>query len=576
MKKVLCLVLSLVLMLGVFCSCGSTPAPAAPAAAAPTATEVPAASDASGINSDDIVILYTNDVHCAIDQGIGYAGLAAYKNNMLKKTDYVTLVDCGDHSQGDVVGALTGGEMIIDLMNAVGYDYAVLGNHEYDFGIEQIYKNVYRSHAKYLCCNLVYTGKGTDYSGDVDDYDIVTYGDKKVAFIGVSTPYTTSSTAPANFMEDGELTYNFGIDHDGADFYNCVQKTVDTVRAEGADYVVALAHLGTEKDSEGNYVKFSSADMVQHTGGIDVVLDGHSHSFEPCYIVKDKDDREVRISQTGSGFQSIGQLVITANGNISLGLITEYPERDETVQAMLDEIKVQADELLSTVAAHKDFPMPINDEEGIRMVRSREVTVGNLVADAYRYSLQCDIAACNGGGVRASMDADDITYRDIISVNPFGNTLCVVKLTGADICNMLEYAYRYVTAEYKANGAAAGESGSFLQISGLKCTIDTSVPSSVEVDSNDMLVGVGDTRRVIDVMVLQDGEYVPIEPDREYTFGTNSYIIKEGGCGMQFLMDGKELVVNEAINDYMSLLDYISTLGDFSAYESVEGRIAVK
>lgn len=109
--------------------------------------------------SNDIVILYTNDVHCAVDDNIGYAGLAAYKKEMQAAYNYVALVDCGDSVQGDVIGTLSKGEYLVDIMNEVGYDFASFGNHEFDYTLPQLQKLIDKAKYQYLCCNLTYTGK---------------------------------------------------------------------------------------------------------------------------------------------------------------------------------------------------------------------------------------------------------------------------------------------------------------------------------------------------------------------------------------------------------------------------------
>ena len=129
---------------------------------------------------NDIIILYTSDVHCGIDENIGYAGLTSYKEWMLEKTPYVTLVDCGDAVQGEAVGIVSDGEYLVDLMNSVGYDLAVLGNHEFDYGMEQAGNLVEKSEAQYIGCNITYTGDGENELKDVAPYEIIEYGDVSV------------------------------------------------------------------------------------------------------------------------------------------------------------------------------------------------------------------------------------------------------------------------------------------------------------------------------------------------------------------------------------------------------------
>jgi 2',3'-cyclic-nucleotide 2'-phosphodiesterase (5'-nucleotidase family) len=164
-----------------------------------------------------------------------------------KETPYVTLVDCGDAIQGDFIGLISDGGYVTDIMNAVGYDLAVLGNHEFDYGMNALEDVLEKSEAEYLSCNITYTGKGKNALENVKPYKIIKYGDVKVGYVGVTTPYTTSSTTQTHFMENGAYVYDFANDANGQELFDCVQKYVDTCRRKGADYVVVLAHMGTEK-----------------------------------------------------------------------------------------------------------------------------------------------------------------------------------------------------------------------------------------------------------------------------------------------------------------------------------------
>lgn len=210
--------------------------------------------------SEDIVILFTNDVHCGIDDNIGYAGLAAYKKDMMEKYKYVVLADCGDFAQGGYESAVSKGEYLVDIMNFVGYDFAVIGNHDFDYGTEQLKKNVGLSNAQFLNCNITYTGSRENWiSAQTKPYEIRTYGKTKVAFIGISTPWTLSYSSPLYFMEDGKVVYDF-CNETPEKFYANVQKYVDECRGQGADYVVLLSHLGTEVETE---LPYTSLDLIK-------------------------------------------------------------------------------------------------------------------------------------------------------------------------------------------------------------------------------------------------------------------------------------------------------------------------
>ena len=524
---------------------------------------------------EDIVILYTNDVHCAVDTDIGYAGLAAYKTWVEGKTSYVTLVDCGDALQGDAIGTVSQGEYIVDIMNRVEYDFAVLGNHEFDYGMEQLGALLEKSEAQYLGCNIRYTGEGNSVVSSLKPYEIVTYGDVEVAFVGVSTPESISKSTPAYFMdESGAFVYDFYGDS-GEGLYTQVQKTVDECREEGADYVIALTHLGDDESSE----PFRSTDLIAGTTGIDAVLDGHSHSVIPCDVVNNKEGEKVLLSSTGTGLANIGQLVITADGNLTAGLIGDFPEKDVQMDSFVKEIQSQYEAEMEQVVARTDVPLTTVSESGIRLIRSRETNLGDFCADAYRTISGADITIVNGGGIRADIEAGDITYGDIIAVHPYGNTLCVVEANGQEILDALEMASRSTMLEISDGEYAVGENGGFLQVSGLKYTIDTSIPSTVEVDDAGMYVSCGENRRVKDVQVLQeDGTYAPIDPAQTYTLASHNYLLKQGGDGLNMFMDNT-LIINEGMLDYQVLITYIAddlcgTVG--SDYVRPQGRITVK
>lgn len=524
---------------------------------------------------NDIIILYTNDVHCAVDTDIGYAGLAAYREWCEEKTPYVSLVDCGDAFQGDTIGTVSQGKYLVEIMNRVGYDYAVLGNHEFDYGMEQLEALLELSNAQYLGCNIRYTGEEETFLSQLAAYDIVSYGGVRVGFVGVSTPESIVKSVPAYFMdEDGEYIFDF-YGATGEELYARVQESVDMCRKEGADYVVVLAHLGTDEASS----PFCSTDLISNTSGIDVVLDGHSHSVISSYVEENKDGDKVLLSSTGTGLENIGQVTITADGNIQTGLIGNYPNQDKDIQGYIQNIQKQYEAELEKKVAYSDVPLTTVSDSGIRLIRNRETNLGDFCADAYRAVSGADIAIVNGGGIRADLSAGAITYGDILAVHPYGNTLCVVEAAGQEILDALEMASRSCLPDSNEEENADGENGGFLQVSGLKYTIDASVESTVEVDEQGMFVSCEGARRVRDVRVLQeDGSYAELEPDKTYTVASHNYLIKQGGDGLNMFMDNK-LANDEGFMDYQVLMTYLSDFLEGTVdeqYAMPQKRITVK
>jgi len=522
----------------------------------------------------DIIVLYTNDVHCGIEDNIGYAGLAAYKNQVKEQTPYVTLVDCGDAIQGAFIGLTSKGSYVVDIMNEVGYDFAILGNHEFDYGMDRISELIKLSDAKYLGCNIEYLGENENKLKDLVPYEIVEYGNTKVAFIGVTTPYSISSSTPTHFMENDGYVYGFLQDDSGSELYACVQKCVDECQEEGADYIIVMSHLGDGDE----YAPFSSNALVKATEGIDVVLDGHAHSVVPYAIEKNKEGKDVIISSTGTKLSNIGQLTITTEGEIYTELISDYTKKDETIQKYIDVIQATYEEDLKEVVATSEVVLSGYTESGVRLVRNRETTIGNFCADAYRYVAKADIALVNGGGVRADLPVGEITYGDLFAVHPFGNTLCVVEATGQEILDCLEMCYRVVLPEFEEDGNAIGEDGGFQQVSGIKFMVDTTMESSVVVDENDSFVSVQGERRVKNVMVINEaGQYEPIDPNRTYTLASHNYLLQEGGSGCPMFMDNVFLM-EEGMADYQVLITYMQEglNGKIDArYTQTEGRIEI-
>ncbi len=526
-----------------------------------------------GQAQEDIIVLYTNDVHCGIDESIGYAGLASYKALCEAKTPYVSLVDCGDAVQGDAIGTMSKGESIVTLMNAVGYDFSVLGNHEFDYGMEQLTTLMSSSESQYLGCNLTYSGSGENPLQAMKPYEIVEYGDISVAYIGVLTPETTTKSNPAHFTEDGNVVYDF-YGESGEALYSCVQGYVDECKAKDADYVILLSHLGDDEESS----PFTSFDLIRNTTGVDAVLDGHSHSVVSCRVEQNRDGDTVLLSSTGTKLENIGQLVISANGTLSTGLISHYEGKDTAIETAIQTEKDKYEKRLQEVVATSDVALSGSDAEGVRLVRSRETTIGDFCADAYRAVSGADIAVVNGGGIRADLPAGDITYGDILGVHPYGNSLCVVKATGQEILDCLEMASRFTTAETSKDGNPVGESGGFLQVSGLKYTINTSIDSTVTLDEDGMFTSVAGARRISDVSVLgANNKYEPLDPKKVYTLASHDYMLKSCGDGFTMFADN-EAVIDEGMSDYQILITYLNEGASkdlLAQYKNTEGRITV-
>ena len=503
----------------------------------------------------NLVILYTSDVHCGIEQGWGYAGLYAVKE-YYAADNYVMLVDDGDAIQGEPIGTMTKGEGIIDIMNAVGYDLAIPGNHEFDYGMDNFLALTEKADFQYLSCNFNKEGELVFAPYAIKEFDGV-----KFAFIGVTTPMTLRSSTPRYFMdENGNFIYGFMQDETGEQVYAAVQKAVDDARAEGAKYVIVMAHMGNEAECS----PWMYSDVIANTTGIDVWLDGHSHDFDQV-VMQDKDGKDVVRSACGTKLGSIGVLTFGAEGFVSAGLMSwdqsiAAPALFGLQNAGADAVKAETaelDEVLQTVVAKTAVDLYINDptevtEEGkpIRIIRRAETNLGDLCADAYLdQSGEADIAFVNGGGIRVQLNAGDLTLNNILTVHPFGNSLTVIEVTGQQVLDALEWSVH----------SLPGEFGGFDQVAGLTFEYDATIESPVIEDDSKMFAGVDDTkeRRVRNVLV--GGE--PLDPEKTYKLASHDYQLLNNGDG--YTMYAGANVLQESVKlDNQVLIDYITgTLG---------------
>ena len=515
------------------------------------------------VEHQPVVVLYTNDVHCGIEDAIGYAGLAAYEKAYEKLGYEVILVDNGDAIQGGPIGTLSKGEYIIDIMNAVGYDIATIGNHEFDYGMDVFMSLREKAEFPYISANFC------DLEGNtiLDPYVIKELGGWKVAFVGASTPETFTKSTPTFFQDgEGNYIYSFCQGEDGANLYAAVQKAVDAARAEGAEIVIVMSHLGID----GSSVPYTSSDLIVNTTGVNAVLDGHSHSVLDMELVQNAAGEDVILSSTGTKLNNVGSLIINVGDDqtpvLTSALHSESLFQDEEAEAYIATVKAQYGETLNQVVATTAVDLTIKDPAtGERAVRTAETNLGDLCADAYRIVLGADVAIVNGGGVRADIPAGDITYGQILSVHPFGNMACLIEATGQQILDALEMASRDVP----------DECGGFLQVSGLSYEINVGVESSVVVDDAGSFVEVAGERRVQNVLVA--GE--PIDPEATYTLASHNYMLKSGGDGLN-MFQGDVLLQDEVLIDNQVLINYIvDTLGGVVGEEYADpygqGRITI-
>ena len=522
--------------------------------------------------SEDIYIVFTSDVHCGVDENFTFASLKAYVNELESKHNDVLLVDCGDFLQGGTLGSLSKGEYVVELMNKMGYDLVTYGNHEFDYGMEQLSKLIKEMDFETVASNVAYTGTKENVFKDVPEYIIKEINGIKIGFIGILTPQSLTSSTPVFFKENDEFVYDFYSKNEGRDLFEKVQGVVDEVRKQGAKYVIALSHLGSD-DKSGPY---NSIALVANTAGIDVILDGHSHSIIVENKYPNKNGEDVILSSVGTKLEEVGTLIIDTEGNMTTLHMAEYANKDQEMENEVAAVYARINDILAQPLGTNEYPLYVNDDEGIRMVRSRETNCGDFVADAYRYVMGTQIAAINSGGVRANVPEGVITYNDLFAITPFQNHVASVYATGQQILDDLEVGCRKTEKLYKFDGNAVGENGGFRQVSGLKFTIDTSIESAVIMDENNIFAGFSsDARRIKDVYVLEGDEYVPLEKDKIYTVASTDYVLFGSGDGNS-IYSTSEPIVASGMSDVEALKQYFSEVGIGEQYKTIQDRIIIK
>jgi len=516
---------------------------------------------------EDIVIIYTNDVHSYIDNnvaeenenGLTYSKIAALK----KSISGAILVDAGDHIQGTSYGSMDKGETIIELMNSAGYDVSSIGNHEFDYGMDILYERVNAANHKYVSCNFRHVDNGVIGDSVFDRYTIIERNGVKIAFVGIITPETFSATTPTYFQnEESEFIYSFmGAvgNNDASDFYSAVQQAIDDAKTDGADYVIALGHLGIEE----YLIPYRSYDVIANTSGLTAFIDAHSHSVIESETVKDKNGQDVLLTQTGSYIENIGLMTISSDG-VSSELLNAEDLADLNIDEATAEIEnnwvEEINSRLGDVIGYSEIVLNSYNENGTRIVRQKETNLGDFAADSLYYlfdnmGMDVDVAIINGGGIRNKEISGELSYISCKEIHTFGNIACLITVSGQQILDALEWGVSGLSAD------PLSESGKFLQVSGAVYTVDLTIPSTVQLDDHGIwLSGPTGEYRVKNVMVMnrETGEYEALNLEAEYNLAGYNFILRNLGDGYA-MFDGAENVLDYVAEDYMVLANYISS-----------------
>ena len=511
--------------------------------------------------SDDIVILYTNDVHSYIDKELSYDVIAGLKTYLKNQYEHVLLVDAGDHIQGTAYGSMDKGKTIIDLMNAAGYDLATLGNHEFDYGMEQrITVTDTWANFPYVSCNFFHEMNGIRGSNVFDSYKIFDFGDEKVAIIGITTPETFTSTTPAYFQDaDGNYIYGISSGNGGLNLYSDVQKAIDDAKNEGATQIIALGHLGDDFSTQ----PYTSEETIAGTSGLDAFIDGHSHNTVVGKTIKDQAGDDVLLTQTGSYFDTIGMMIIDSEtGEITTELLgTDHAliassTPDETVASLKDSYVAEITNQLGTIIGTCEVALRNHDDDGNRLVRSQETNCGSFVADALYYlfdtmDMDVDVAIVNGGSVRNNDPiTGELSYQSCKLIQPFGNVACLQTVTGQQILDALEWGSRFTPTV---------QMGGFLQVAGITYEVDTTIESTVQSDDKSVWTGppTGEYRvKNVKIYNKETNHYDNLDLTATYNMAGSNYTLRDLGDGFN-MFDGAVNVLDYVMEDYMVLANYI-------------------
>ncbi len=505
------------------------------------------AADAKAEMAGKTVILHTNDVHGAVE---GYAYIAQLKADYEAKGAEVILVDAGDFSQGTTYVSSTKGADAVTMMNAAGYDVVTLGNHEFDYGYAQLKENMSKAKFKVVCAD-VFNEDGTPIFDA--SYTYTTKSGVKVGFFGMETPETQTKANPALIMG---LTFATG------DAFT--KAATDQVAAlKDADVVICLAHLGVDAES----APYRSTDLYAAVKGIDFIVDGHSHT------VMTKGEKGEPIQSTGTAFANIGVIVIDdASKKIesnSLYEIKEDTAKDATVAAAAKTIVDRVDKEYGVVFAKSE--VTLNGAKAPNGNRDSETNNGDLITDAMLWKVMQNkegltvdadhvVAITNGGGIRAAIKPGDVTKKDINTVLPFGNTVAVIYVTGAELLEALEASTYSLPV------------GGFPQVAGINFTLSTAVAYDANAETYPASTYYGP--KSINRVVINSINGKEFKADDTYAVVTNNFVAGGGDTYYAFAAASAQfdtgIPLDEAVMEYVTT-ELKGVIG--AQYAAPQGRI---
>ena len=501
----------------------------------------------------DIVILATSDIHCCPQKGFGYTGLYRIREKFLKEGCEVILVDDGDEFEGhgELFGPVTQGEQVVELMNKMGYDLAIPGNHDFNYGPDRLLELTTMANHTYISCNISKNGKLM-----FQPYLIKEVAGKRIAFVGATTPRTMGVyTSTALFQDNNnKLIYGFKNGNKAKTLINTIQRNVDAVRAQGVDYVVLMSHYGQAK----KYKEYENITYIaQNTHGIDVILDGHSHDAKKLKLVNTEGRNVTRIAM-GARFSRIGYVRISGeDGSLKVGIFN-WTSGDVSAAELFgiknemteetDKALAKFNDTLYTKGGNIEYPLVINDPVKLtsdgkpyKIISRGETNLGDFAADAFRVTTGADVAFITAEKFNASLGPGEFSLYDCYVTLPSLKKVCVIQATGQQILDALEWSCR----------SYPNANSGFLQVSGITFKVDTKLKHSIK-SKHGKFEKVEGKRRVSNVKIQGKA----IDPEKTYKVASYIGLVKSGSNGYTMFKDCKTVKTEKRL-DFQILYDYI-------------------
>lgn len=457
---------------------------------------------AADVNAQKVSIMHTNDTHSQIDPTENNLGGVMRRKALIDsiRNDYggnSLLIDAGDVVQGTLYFNLFKGKTEREVMNHLGYDYAILGNHEFDNGMDSLANFIAANNAKYLTSN--YDLSKTALRDMFAPYAVENFGDKRVGFLAINIP-------PKGLISDRNA---IGVEY--RDMYNAVESVAWLLReVEGVDKVVAITHIGYSNDKDtipGDY------ELALNTAGIDAIIGGHSHTriFPNSgndsipFLVNNREGKPVFIAQTGSRGEFLGEMIIDFDCDTIYDSLIPVDARldsyhDATLESIVSHYKAPVDSLLHLYVSQTDKDLDTQAMANLfaDLVKRRGA---ELVADGV-----IDLGLINNGGIRNPILKGKISKGQIMMTLPFTNTIAVVELTGRQLEEMFNQML-------------------IRNITGVSGNVDVTLATDGRSCSK----------------VLIDGK--PIDPDRIYRLATIDYLA-DGGDRLEVLRSTNHIALS--------------------------------